>query len=210
MRYSSIEPKLVTADEIENGIRRLMENGDKSSTEGIKQKVKEMSEKSKVAIKEGGSSYNSIGLTAEEIDIGIRKLMEGGNACGEEIKQRVKEMSKKIKRDSSCPRAKWPSILVVSATASFEGQKRDSRLAVDIKLDYKKDICMSNSSNVMLVTAEEIENGIRKLMESENECGKERKQRVKEMSEKSKVAVVEGGSSYNSIELWIEDFMKTT
>ncbi|KAF7146215.1 hypothetical protein RHSIM_Rhsim04G0083200 [Rhododendron simsii] len=43
--------------------------------------------------------------------------------------------------------------------------------------------------NVMLVTAEEIENGIRKLMESKNECGEERKKRVKEMSEKSKIAV---------------------
>ncbi|KAG5552115.1 hypothetical protein RHGRI_010267 [Rhododendron griersonianum] len=78
------------------------------------------------------------------------------------------------------------------------------------KLDYKKDIYMSDSSNVMLVTAEEIENGIRKLMESENECGKERKQRVKEMCEKSKISVVEGGSSYNSIGLLIEDFMKTS
>ncbi|KAG5552122.1 hypothetical protein RHGRI_010274 [Rhododendron griersonianum] len=78
------------------------------------------------------------------------------------------------------------------------------------QLDYKKDIYMSDSSNVMLVTAEEIENGIRKLMESENECGKERKQRVKEMCEKSKVSVVEGGSSYNSIGLLIEDFMKTS
>ncbi|KAG5552121.1 hypothetical protein RHGRI_010273 [Rhododendron griersonianum] len=87
---------------------------------------------------------------------------------------------------------------------------RELRLAVDIKLDYKKDIYMFDSSNVMLVAAEEIENGIRKLMESENECGEERKKRVKEMSEKCKVVVVEGGSSYNSIGLLIEDFLKTT
>ncbi|KAI8558686.1 hypothetical protein RHMOL_Rhmol04G0116000 [Rhododendron molle] len=106
------------------------------------------------------------------------------------------------------PVATWP-MRSEQPTNAFQ-LVRELRLAVDIKLDYKKDICMSNSSNVMLVTAEEIENGIRKLMESENECGKERKQRVKEMSEKSKVAVVEGGSSYNSIGLLIEDFMKTT
>ncbi|KAI8558692.1 hypothetical protein RHMOL_Rhmol04G0116500 [Rhododendron molle] len=71
MRFSSIEPKLVTADEIENGIQRLMENGDKSSTEGIKQKVKEMSKKSKVAMKEGGSSYNSIGRFIDDVIINV-------------------------------------------------------------------------------------------------------------------------------------------
>ncbi|KAI8558696.1 hypothetical protein RHMOL_Rhmol04G0116800 [Rhododendron molle] len=55
MRYDSTKPKLVTADEIENGIRKLMENGGKSHTEGIKQNVKEMSKKSKIAIKNGAS-----------------------------------------------------------------------------------------------------------------------------------------------------------
>ncbi|KAF7145500.1 hypothetical protein RHSIM_Rhsim04G0084300 [Rhododendron simsii] len=50
---------LVTANEMENGIRKLMENEDKSK-EGINQKVKEMSEKSKTAVEEGGSSYNYI------------------------------------------------------------------------------------------------------------------------------------------------------
>ncbi|KAI8558697.1 hypothetical protein RHMOL_Rhmol04G0116900 [Rhododendron molle] len=71
MRYDSTKPKLVTADEIENGIKKLMENGDKSSTEGIKQKVKKMSEKSKIAIKEGGSSYNSIQHFIEDVIINV-------------------------------------------------------------------------------------------------------------------------------------------
>ncbi|KAI8558690.1 hypothetical protein RHMOL_Rhmol04G0116300 [Rhododendron molle] len=106
------------------------------------------------------------------------------------------------------PMAAWP-MHAEQQTNAFQ-LVRELRLAVDIKLDYKKDIFMSDSSNVMLVTVEEIENGIRKLMESENKCGEERKKRVKEMSEKSKVAVVEGGSSHNSIGLLIEDFMKTT
>ncbi|KAG5552128.1 hypothetical protein RHGRI_010280 [Rhododendron griersonianum] len=69
--FDSIKVKLVTADEIENDIRKLMENGDKSSTEGIKQKVKEMSEKSKIVIKEGGSSYNSIGRFIEDVIINV-------------------------------------------------------------------------------------------------------------------------------------------
>ncbi|KAH7843825.1 hypothetical protein Vadar_021143 [Vaccinium darrowii] len=64
-RFYYSKPKLVTADEIENGIRKLMENEDKS-TEGIKNKVQEMSEKSKIAVKEGGSSYDSIGGFIED------------------------------------------------------------------------------------------------------------------------------------------------
>ncbi|XP_058212299.1 anthocyanidin 3-O-glucosyltransferase 2-like [Rhododendron vialii] len=71
MLYDNIKAKLVTADEIENGIRKLMENGDKSSTKGIKQKVKEMSEKSKIVIKEGRSSYNSIGRFIEDVIINM-------------------------------------------------------------------------------------------------------------------------------------------
>ncbi|KAG5552130.1 hypothetical protein RHGRI_010282 [Rhododendron griersonianum] len=69
--YDSFKAKLVTVDEIENGIRKLMENGDKSSIEGIKQKVKEMSEKSKIVIKEGGSSYNYIGRFIEDVIINV-------------------------------------------------------------------------------------------------------------------------------------------
>ncbi|KAG5552131.1 hypothetical protein RHGRI_010283 [Rhododendron griersonianum] len=63
--------KIEMPNEIENGIRKLMGNGDKSSTEGIKQKVKEMSEKCKIVIKEGGSSYNSIGRFIEDVIINI-------------------------------------------------------------------------------------------------------------------------------------------
>ncbi|KAE9456015.1 hypothetical protein C3L33_12081, partial [Rhododendron williamsianum] len=54
----------IPANEIENGIRKLMENEDKSN-EGIKQKVKEMSKKSKTAVEEEGSSYNYIGRFIE-------------------------------------------------------------------------------------------------------------------------------------------------
>ncbi|KAG5552117.1 hypothetical protein RHGRI_010269 [Rhododendron griersonianum] len=97
MRYSSIEPKLVTADEIENGIRRLMENGDKSSTEGIKQKVKEMSEKSKVAIKEGGSSYNSIGRFIKDVIINDKFNIVGYDEK-EHVRHGVDRKCKKLYR----------------------------------------------------------------------------------------------------------------
>ncbi|XP_058208740.1 anthocyanidin 3-O-glucosyltransferase 2-like [Rhododendron vialii] len=102
------------------------------------------------------------------------------------------------------PMATWPMYAEQQVNA-FE-LVRELGLAVEIKLDYKKDFG-SDNTKVMLVTAEEIENGIRKLMEGRNECGEVIKQRVKKMSEKSKIAVVEGGSSYNSIGLLIEDVM---
>ncbi|KAF7145633.1 hypothetical protein RHSIM_Rhsim04G0083100 [Rhododendron simsii] len=102
------------------------------------------------------------------------------------------------------PMATWPMYAEQQMNA-FE-LVRELGLAVEIKLDYKKDVG-SDNTKVMLVTAEEIEIGIRKLMEGGNECGEEIKRRVKEMSKKSKVVVVEGGSSYNSIGLLIEDFM---
>ncbi|KAH7849127.1 hypothetical protein Vadar_013349 [Vaccinium darrowii] len=81
---------------------------------------------------------------------------------------------------------------------------RELGLAVEIKLDYKKDFKF-DSRKVELVTAGEIENGIRKLMEDEGSEGI--KQKVKEMSEKSKIAVKKGGLSYNSIGRFIKDVM---
>ncbi|KAI8558685.1 hypothetical protein RHMOL_Rhmol04G0115900 [Rhododendron molle] len=102
------------------------------------------------------------------------------------------------------PMATWPMYAEQQINA-FE-LVRELGLAVEIKLDYKKDFG-SDNTKVMLVTAEEIDIGIRKLMEGGNACGEEIKQRVNEMSKKSKVVVVEGGASYNSTGLLIEDFM---
>ncbi|XP_058208739.1 anthocyanidin 3-O-glucosyltransferase 2-like [Rhododendron vialii] len=102
------------------------------------------------------------------------------------------------------PMATWP----MYAEQQMNAFKlvRELGLAVEIKLDYKKDFG-SDTTKVTLVTAEEIDIGIRKLMEGGNACGEEIKRRVKEMSKMSKVVMVEGGSSYNSIGLLIEDFM---
>ncbi|CAH2068886.1 unnamed protein product [Thlaspi arvense] len=57
-------PVLVTAEEIENGIRRLMEGNE--SVE-IRERVKEMSKKSRTAMKEGGSSHAYLGRFIEAV-----------------------------------------------------------------------------------------------------------------------------------------------
>ncbi|KAJ0028651.1 hypothetical protein Pint_36634 [Pistacia integerrima] len=55
----------------------------------------------------------------------------------------------------------------------------------------------------MIVKSREIEKGIKKLMEDENE----RRTRVKEMSEKSRKTIMEGGSSFTSLGCFIDDVM---
>ncbi|CAI0542103.1 unnamed protein product [Linum tenue] len=70
-------------------------------------------------------------------------------------------------------------------------------LAEEIKMDYRWD-------GGMMVTAEEIEGGIRRLMAAENDEGRKRKT-VKEVSEMSKKALTEGGSSCSSLSRFIQD-----
>ncbi|KAL3753181.1 hypothetical protein ACJRO7_000564 [Eucalyptus globulus] len=73
-------------------------------------------------------------------------------------------------------------------------------LAAEIKMDHRRDLVKGSDG---VVTADEIEGGIRKLMEGE-EAG-ERRKKVKEVSEKSREALMEGGSSYLSLARFIED-----
>ncbi|CAH1429218.1 unnamed protein product [Lactuca virosa] len=87
------------------------------------------------------------------------------------------------------PSAAWP-IYAEQQINAFE-MVVELGLAVEIKLDYKKDFFNPKADKV---TAEEIESGVRRLME-DNKVRTE----VKEMREKSRAAVVEGGSSYASI-----------
>ncbi|KAG5596302.1 hypothetical protein H5410_037534 [Solanum commersonii] len=61
-KYEHVD--IVTDKEIESGIRLLMANGDDNE---IRKKVKEMKEKSNAAMKEGGSSYASLGLLIEDV-----------------------------------------------------------------------------------------------------------------------------------------------
>ncbi|KAH7844647.1 hypothetical protein Vadar_030220 [Vaccinium darrowii] len=83
---------------------------------------------------------------------------------------------------------------------------RELGLAIEIKLDYRNDFRF-DSNNIKLVAANEIENGIRKLMGNEDKSSEGIRQKVKEISEKSKIDVKEGGSSYNSIGRCIKDVM---
>ncbi|CAI0542118.1 unnamed protein product [Linum tenue] len=68
-------------------------------------------------------------------------------------------------------------------------------VAVEIRMSYRK-------TSGEVVPAEEIERGIRGLMAAENEG---RRIKAKEMSDKCRKAVEDGGSSYHSIGRFIED-----
>ncbi|CAL9013336.1 unnamed protein product [Prunus brigantina] len=83
------------------------------------------------------------------------------------------------------PIATWP--LYAEQQLNAFGLVKELGLGVEIKMDYKQD------SEV--VSAEEIERGIKQVMEKDSDI----RARVKEISEKSKKALTEGGSSYSSL-----------
>ncbi|GJW72242.1 anthocyanidin 3-O-glucosyltransferase 2-like protein [Tanacetum coccineum] len=101
------------------------------------------------------------------------------------------------------PSATWP-IYAEQQINAFD-MVAELELAVEIKLDYKQNMSSANAdkNNTVIVTAEEIESGIRRLME-DNEI----RVKVKEMSAKSRAAVMEGGSSYMAIGSLIQDFVR--
>ncbi|MFS7924691.1 putative flavonol 3-O-glucosyltransferase [Helianthus anomalus] len=78
----------------------------------------------------------------------------------------------------------------------------DLGLAVDLKLDYKINV-INPEGDMVIVMADEIERGIRSVME-DNEV----RAKVKEMSKMSRASVVEGGSSYTSVGYLIKDMMR--
>lgn len=75
-------------------------------------------------------------------------------------------------------------------------------MAVEIKMDYRTEVFFGVEEPV-LVTAEEIESAIRCLMDAESEMRK----KVKEMKDISRMATIEGGSSYTSVGEFIEDIV---
>nr|XP_043630739.1 anthocyanidin 3-O-glucosyltransferase 2-like [Erigeron canadensis] len=95
------------------------------------------------------------------------------------------------------PIATWP----VYAEQQMNAFKMvvEMGLAVDIKLDYRKDV-LNVKANTVTVTAEEIESGIRRVMEDT-----EVRTKVKDMSDKSRRVLAEGGSSYASVGRFIQD-----
>lgn len=98
------------------------------------------------------------------------------------------------------PMAAWPLYAEQQINAFL--MVEELGLAVEIKLDYRKDDVFNPDSSV-LVTAGEIESGIKRLMDGKNEIRK----KVKRMSEMSRLAMVEGGSSYISLGTLLEDIM---
>ncbi|GKF66560.1 UDP-glycosyltransferase 71E1, partial [Tanacetum coccineum] len=72
-------------------------------------------------------------------------------------------------------------------------------IAAEIKMDYKSNIGPGGGINEMLVKADEIESGILRLMNDSD-----MRRNVKQMKDKSRLTVTEGGSSYASIKRFIE------
>ncbi|KAJ8770444.1 hypothetical protein K2173_017935 [Erythroxylum novogranatense] len=70
-------------------------------------------------------------------------------------------------------------------------------LGVEIKVDYRNDQFSKN----MIVSADVIERGIRCVMDHDGEV----RRKVKDISEKSRQALTEGGSSHRSLGRFIED-----
>ncbi|KAJ8543406.1 hypothetical protein K7X08_005929 [Anisodus acutangulus] len=94
------------------------------------------------------------------------------------------------------PMATWPMYSEQQANA-FQLVK-DLGTTVDIKMDYK-----ITGSNIDIIKAEKIQKAIGKLMEPENGI----RMKVKDMKEKSRLALQEGGSSYTSVGHFIEQVM---
>ncbi|XP_052189589.1 anthocyanidin 3-O-glucosyltransferase 2-like [Diospyros lotus] len=102
------------------------------------------------------------------------------------------------------PMAAWP-LYAEQKLNAFELVK-ELEVAVEIKLDYKRDFITRETTEV--VRAEEIERGIRQLMgEDDGSTSRRRRQKVREMSEKSRSSVREGGSSYKSVGRFIDDLL---
>ncbi|KAI3703302.1 hypothetical protein L1987_73264 [Smallanthus sonchifolius] len=99
------------------------------------------------------------------------------------------------------PSAAWP--VYAEQQMNAFGMVVELGLAVKIRLDYRKDVFAPKANMATVVTAKEIESGIRRVME-DNEV----RTKVKEMSVKSRSAVARGGSSYASVGCLIQDFIK--
>ncbi|PON98229.1 UDP-glucuronosyl/UDP-glucosyltransferase [Trema orientale] len=98
------------------------------------------------------------------------------------------------------PTATWP-VYAEQHLNAFELVK-ELGIAEEIKLDFKSGFYIESERTVL--GAQEIEGGIRRLMEH----GTEIRKRVKDMSEKSRKAVMEGGSSYSSLDRLISDMIE--
>ncbi|PWA48752.1 UDP-glucuronosyl/UDP-glucosyltransferase [Artemisia annua] len=96
------------------------------------------------------------------------------------------------------PVATWP-IYTDQQMNAFE-MVVELGLAVEIKMDYQNNV-FNPEGDMVIITAEEIERGIRHLMVDD-----EVRTKVKEMSRLSRASVTKGGSSYASVGCLVQDF----
>ncbi|PON38768.1 UDP-glucuronosyl/UDP-glucosyltransferase [Parasponia andersonii] len=97
------------------------------------------------------------------------------------------------------PVATWPLFSEQQLNAFVMVKKLG--LAVEMKMDYNWgfDSEIDGNQEAVLVSAQEIEVGIRRVMEGESDIRK----RVRDVKEKSRMAVMEGGSSHFSLGCFI-------
>ncbi|GMI69087.1 UDP-glucosyl transferase 71B6 [Hibiscus trionum] len=95
------------------------------------------------------------------------------------------------------PMAAWP--LYAEQHLNAFALVEELGLAVDLKMDYN-----NYEDEVEIVKAEKIERGIRCLMEQDSEVRK----MMKRMSDKSRKALMDGGSSHSSLCRFIDDVIK--
>ncbi|KAL9246033.1 hypothetical protein vseg_019617 [Gypsophila vaccaria] len=98
------------------------------------------------------------------------------------------------------PMATWP--IYAEQQLNALQLVKELELVVEIRMDYKKDM-MNSHKAAFLVKAEEIEKGIKALMNMDEKI----RERVKKMSEYGRKALDQGGSSYNYLERFIEDVL---
>ncbi|XVF71140.1 hypothetical protein PTKIN_Ptkin12aG0012100 [Pterospermum kingtungense] len=97
------------------------------------------------------------------------------------------------------PIATWP-LYAEQQLNAFE-LVMDLGLAMEIKMDYRRDNL--GSDEVEIVSAQKIKRGIKCLMEHDSDIRK----RVKEMSEKSRKVLMNGGYSHSALCQFISDVM---
>ncbi|KAL6570526.1 hypothetical protein OROGR_000076 [Orobanche gracilis] len=96
------------------------------------------------------------------------------------------------------PMAVWP--LGAEQPANAFQLVKDLGVAVEINMEYKKSF--DGAAN-MIIGADEIENGIRRLMEAESEI----RVKIKALKAESRTTVVENGSSFEFVRQLIDDVM---
>ncbi|KAG2316062.1 hypothetical protein Bca52824_019184 [Brassica carinata] len=97
------------------------------------------------------------------------------------------------------PVATWP-LYAEQQLNAFE-MVQEMGIAVEIRNHFQGEYMAAAETRMELVTAEEIERGIRWLMQQDSDV----RDRVRKMSEMSHMAVIDGGSSHDALVKFIQD-----